>query len=59
MLENPHGALDQQRPGSAGETESCAPAREQRPPCMLTPAKRAGLDALEREFSGVLKKYRT
>jgi hypothetical protein len=51
-------AGDYQQPESAGEAESWAPGREAGNAGLLTPAKRAGLAALEREFRDLLKKRR-
>jgi hypothetical protein len=59
MLENAKGGALERQLESAGEAESPAPGAEQRVPSLMTPAKRAGLDALEREFSELLKKRRT
>lgn len=48
-------ALDRQHRGNAGEAESHVPGIDRKAPSLLTPAKKAALDALEREFNAFLK----
>jgi hypothetical protein len=58
MLEDPNTAAHDQRASESGGPESRVGGTWRETPCLLTPAKKAGLEALEREFSALLRNGR-